>query len=300
MKKKIISICLVISVIASALFLFSVAGDAAKKEKKVNSNDKAFKMEETSNESFQSDKEIIIEKALNSIYNIKKASGEFIITDNRFNAVTKIEYAVKLNGIPKVYEKITYVSDNNRQGEVFTKNGNTIIVSEEEKEYVSTPSYGDASKQNLQSSKDPVKNLKPKDRMRKTQDGENVNYIMDDNFLLFSKDSLSPQNRIIGYLRDEDSWIVEGKETILGRECTVISGKATDEYYSEKQNVVDFKFYIDSETGILVNFVGYDKDGNLSQEIKTTRLDLKSDIKDDKFSKDLSKYKDVTDEYKVQ
>lgn len=321
MKKKIIASCLALTVALAGFFAFSLANNETKKveakevelktqtqvkktiESQTDSSDDAFNMNATSNETFEDEKEAILEKAFNSIYNIKNASGEYIVTEGKFNedyefvySTNKVEYEVNFEGVPKVYEKMTYVSDNNREVEYFLKDGNVTIVSLDKKEYTNLSSFGDIADKELKYSTDKVKDMKPKDRMRKTADGYNATYYSDDQMLLFSKDSLSPQARLIGFL-NQDNWNIEGSETILGRDCAIISGVSMDPYYSEKQNVVNFKFYIDKETGVLINYVGYDKDGNISQEIKTTRIDLETEVMDYNFVKDLSGYTEYVRNY---
>ena len=68
--------------------------------------------------------------------------------------------------------------------------------------------------------------------------------------------SLFPQEMAFSYLRNFENWTVTGHEEYLGRDCTVIEG-TNSSYYIEKHSVDSFKFLVDSETGVLLNFEGY-------------------------------------------
>ncbi len=68
--------------------------------------------------------------------------------------------------------------------------------------------------------------------------------------------SLFPQEMAFSYLRNFENWTVTGHEEYLGRDCIVIEGTNAS-YFIEKHSVDSFKFLVDSETGVLLNFEGY-------------------------------------------
>jgi len=74
---------------------------------------------------------------------------------------------------------------------------------------------------------------------------------------------VDPQEMAYGFLQDQSLWDFTGETEYLGRNCCIIEGK-TEEYYGAKQNVEKFMFLVDSETGVLLKYVGYDSGGNLS------------------------------------
>ena len=77
---------------------------------------------------------------------------------------------------------------------------------------------------------------------------------------------------VLGYLYDFDTWDIVGTETVNGRNCVHIKGKANDKFIF-KEFVSDFDMYTDEETGVLVKLLGYNRNGALSHFVNT--LDLK-------------------------
>lgn len=100
--------------------------------------------------------------------------------------------------------------------------------------------------------------------------------------------SLFPQEIAFGFLANEELWEISDKTDFLGRKCIIISG-ITEREYGEKLNVEKFVMTIDNETGILLNFEGYDTDGYLTNYSKTTDINF-DEVEIKKF--DLSDYED--------
>lgn len=75
----------------------------------------------------------------------------------------------------------------------------------------------------------------------------------------YADDYLFPQKMVFDFLYNMDLWDLQGSETCLGRECTVIKGTA------DTENTTDFTMYVDKETGVLLKFIGCNKNGELSQ-----------------------------------
>ncbi|MBQ5339997.1 MAG: hypothetical protein J6Z40_12645, partial [Oscillospiraceae bacterium] len=87
-----------------------------------------------------------------------------------------------------------------------------------------------------------------------------------------AKECLYPEERILGFLYDFDNWEITGeKQATGGRMCSVVKGHLTGDY-SRKLNVVDFTFLVDQETGILLEYLGYDAAGKLSEFVMTENL----------------------------
>jgi hypothetical protein len=75
-----------------------------------------------------------------------------------------------------------------------------------------------------------------------------------------------------------DDWNVIGTGTYLDRCVVIVQGIISDPVYSEKINSASFSLAIDYETGIILEFIGYDADGNETESIRTTEINI---IKDD-------------------
>ena len=87
-----------------------------------------------------------------------------------------------------------------------------------------------------------------------------------------AKQCLYPEERILGFLYDFDNWEITGeKQATGGRMCSVVKGHLTGDY-SRKLNVVNFTFLVDQETGILLEYLGYDAAGILSEFVMTENL----------------------------
>lgn len=115
-------------------------------------------------------------------------------------------------------------------------------------------------------------------RVGTASDGE-MQYTLIENPLNIDEASVSvlPQEITFGYLSDFDLWQIDGTEEYLGRSCIVLSGKP-DEEYGEKLGVSDFVFYVDAETGVLLKYVGYDEDGNVSDYLITEEFKVNEPI----------------------
>ena len=94
--------------------------------------------------------------------------------------------------------------------------------------------------------------------------------------------------QILGYLYEFDTWEIIGTETVNGRDCVHIKGKPNDKFIF-KEFVSDFDMYTDTETGVIVKLLGYNKNGTLSHFVNT--LDLKFEDDAEPFEMpDLSAY----------
>ena len=81
--------------------------------------------------------------------------------------------------------------------------------------------------------------------------------------------SIFPQTLTFGLLTDFDNWEITGIGSYLDRKTLIINGSISDPVYSEKINSNSFQLTIDFETGIILEFVGYDTEGNESESIRT-------------------------------
>ncbi|MBQ5340267.1 MAG: hypothetical protein J6Z40_14035, partial [Oscillospiraceae bacterium] len=86
-----------------------------------------------------------------------------------------------------------------------------------------------------------------------------------------ARECLFPENLSLGCLYDFDSWKIAGTAELGGRTCTVVKGSLTGTY-SKKLDAVTFEMYVDQETGILMQYKGYDANGRLGGFLITENL----------------------------
>jgi hypothetical protein len=90
--------------------------------------------------------------------------------------------------------------------------------------------------------------------------------------------SIFPQTLAFGLLANFEDWEIVDTDTYLGRNVIIIQGEISDPVYSEKINSSTYELFVDVETGIVLEFVGYDFSGNETESIKTTDISvLKND-----------------------
>lgn len=111
------------------------------------------------------------------------------------------------------------------------------------------------------------------ERARKNADGQMEFYYRQDlTNTGFASTSIYPQNLVFGFMTELNAWKVSGVETYLGRQVLVITGKTADKDYAEKLKVSAFVMKFDLKTGVLLDFKGYLPNGNLTQNLTTTKF----------------------------
>ncbi len=111
---------------------------------------------------------------------------------------------------------------------------------------------------------------------------EERHFTMDDGFPAYSYRAnptnipsasicIFPQEMTFGYLTDTDLWEIKGVEKLNGRTCYHITG-VTEESYGKKLGVASFEFYVDTNTGVLLKYVGYDTNGNISDYLYSENM----------------------------
>lgn len=112
-----------------------------------------------------------------------------------------------------------------------------------------------------------------KERVRKSETGENEYYYRADlTNAGLAATSIFPQNLVFGFMSDFDSWEITGVEKYLNRQSLVIKGSTANADYADKLNVFNFEMRFDVKTGILLDFKGFDKFGELSQYLETSNI----------------------------
>lgn len=90
--------------------------------------------------------------------------------------------------------------------------------------------------------------------------------------------SIFPQDLAFGFLSDTSNWEITGVEEYLGRNAIILSGDTNGSQYGINMNVDTFTMWIDIETGILLNFQGFDYNGDLTQYLVTEHISVNSSI----------------------
>lgn len=109
-----------------------------------------------------------------------------------------------------------------------------------------------------------VLRIDDENRIMEMDDGEKAyGYVSNPTIPGLARICIDPQEMTYGFLLDESLWEITDETEYLKRNCYVIEG-TTEEDYGAKLNVDKFKFLVDAETGVLLYYIGYDADGNLS------------------------------------
>lgn len=102
-------------------------------------------------------------------------------------------------------------------------------------------------------------------------------YRPDLNALNHSRESVVPQEMAFGYLSDFSKWSIAGQETVAGRNCFKIEGKLTGEY-ARKLNAYSYTLWVDSETGILLKYKNYGKNGQETDSLETLQISVDANL----------------------
>lgn len=79
------------------------------------------------------------------------------------------------------------------------------------------------------------------------------------------------------YLRVLENWEIKEEGTLLGRKVKVIEGKF-DQNSKEKFRSETFKMWVDTESGVLLKFISYDKNGKLTKEVQVNEIKFNEDL----------------------
>ena len=106
--------------------------------------------------------------------------------------------------------------------------------------------------------------------------------------------SLFPYEQTSSYLRNMEHWEIEKQnEELLGHNTIVLYGKIDDQVVERmkmKGTTDTFRFWVDKDTGILVKYETYDKDGELTSYLHPERLDVNIPIDPQTFVPNLDGY----------
>lgn len=91
--------------------------------------------------------------------------------------------------------------------------------------------------------------------------------------------SFCPKEMTWGFLTNFDNWEITGTKEFQGRHCTVVQGIAEKDY-AEQIGAVAFEIWVDTKTGVWMQYEGYDKEGNVVSYVYTENLCFGADAAD--------------------
>lgn len=184
--------------------------------------------------------------------------------------VTTVEYQIDINSNVS-YQSV--IEDGQITSETYSQAENMILVNNTEKTYVQNylPTY----------TRNDTPYIPLESRITTGEDGIPCYFYRRNvtNCPLASY-SVFPQEITYSYLKDFDKWEIEDNNvTYLGRDCVKIVGTPSP-YIAEKHSIDSFTMFVDSDTGILLNFQGT-LNGNVSRYMRVTEciFEAKAPIK---------------------
>jgi len=114
--------------------------------------------------------------------------------------------------------------------------------------------------------------------------------------VMMSSVCLFPQEMTFGFLTDRDLWDITDIVEYEGKTCYLIEGKTTADY-GAKLNVFRFEFLVDTNTGVLVNYKGYNENDELSDFMYTENLQFEDKAESVKLFSDnlVEEYKNLSE-----
>lgn len=238
--------------------------------------DNSFRMTENAPDYDTADKDTVFHMMLNSIDYYDGVSGTMIFTSDNVNVVNVVEFQSVLSQAIS-YSRFTqcsteYTEDLNSndlitpefENIIYCKDGKKIDIVPDNKTY----RYIDNSVITL----DDAVPIDDEDRISVAEDGMPLyRFRNDPTNVLMSSMCLFPQDIAFGFLEDQDLWDITGIEESNDILCYQIHGNTSAEY-GEKLNVSTFDFWVDVNTGVLVKYEGFDKNGDLSDFMYTKNL----------------------------
>lgn len=240
-------------------------------------------------------KDDIYHMMLNTIDYFDKASGTFYFPAGiDMNVIVTVDFQTELSTGSAYYHSYERYIDNNsserfanissdmssdmiyseklKDEEFYCGNGNAVIMNKSERSYKPCP--------NDIITLDQIGEVPDNERVTIAEDGEPCyTYRNDPTNVEFSSMCLRPQEMTFGFLTNQDLWEIEGTEEINGRLCYHITGQ-TEEEYGNKLNVKTFEFFTDVKTGVLLKYVGYDVNGEISDYMYTENMSFEDKAED--------------------
>lgn len=227
------------------------------------------------NNSQHPEKEKIHLKTLDSIDYFQTAEGEFEEFDKEDNSTITVQYVVDTKnkrGISTMkesgFEEQTVIFKDKKKL-TFNDNDNTY------REFLWEPLPKDKK----------LAELPPTKRFLGEAGNENR---LDDEFLGYSNQSLNSDHA--GLLLMYEDWDVT-EDKFLNFDVYKLVGNIDEQLSSDLQG--KFEMSIEKNSGIVLDFRSFDEEGNVKYYLTTKRIKIDSDISEESFEKDISKYKKV-------
>lgn len=228
-------------------------------------------------------KENIYHKMLNTIDFYNFVSGTLETSMLTPGEDTTVNYHVDFNG------RQAYESIKNDQTDTETYKITSKLYDFNNQEHTKDIAFVESDKSNSTPIPD-------EERITQMEDGSPCyNNRNDPTFLTVSSISLFPQGMTFGYLQNFETWDIKETQNYLGRECAVLEGRS-DTAYGQKLATASFRFLVDTQTGIVLKFEGFDTNGNVSNYVTTTEFTVSEKSMRSTVSYDLSKYADYKSE----
>ncbi len=238
------------------------------------------------------DKDYLVKKMLNTIDNFNTVEGSFEFKDNVFDSDYTSEYKVRLGDDAKSYEKAIGAYINCETLYEYSKKS-VLTVDKAYKTYKHSDT-ADFSSPLLKEKDDIIKNKKPNERFINDNGISSIYYRQNRMVIEFSRQSLDPQEMVLSFLVNSNNWHIESSEKIADVDCIVIRGSLNDDIYAYRYKTSDFTMWVNPETGFLLKFECFDKEGNLSKKLETTYIKINSPLLDSDFKS----YPDILSEIK--
>lgn len=228
-----------------------------------------------SNNSQYDEKEKIHLKILDSIDHFQTAEGEFEEFNKENNSTSTVQYVVDTKnkrGISTIkesgFKEQTVIFKDNKKL-TFNDNDNTY------REFLWKPLSKDEKLAELS----PTKRF-----LGKTGNANRI----DNEFLGYSAQSLNSGHASL-LLMYEDWDVTE--EKLLNFDVYKLVGNVDEKLSGDLQG--KFEMSIEKNSGIVLDFRSFDEGGNVKYYLTTKRINIDSDISEESFEKDISKYKKV-------
>lgn len=105
--------------------------------------------------------------------------------------------------------------------------------------------------------------------------------------------SLFPYEKVAYYLREENLWDIEKQnEELLGHNTIVLYGEIPKSD-TDRMKGNQFRFWVDKDTGILVQYEVYDQNGEVTSYLHPDRLEINLPISSKEFVPNLENYSEM-------
>ena len=237
------------------------------------------------NEDIKITKDNIYFQMLNAIDYYNYVEGIIVFANG--NVIDPINISFQSNLIEgKAYSK---VFNNNCNLETYCDNNDNLITVYNNKNKSYSNSFGVVTKKDALA----IENSK---RITLESDGyKGYNYRSNPTNVALASVCLMPQEVAFGFLEDQSLWEITGTERLLDINCAIIKGKTTDSY-GEKLGVNEFVFYVDLNTGVLLKYEGFNKDGILSDFMYVKEISFSDKIKVKSKSNYIEEYSDYNED----